>query len=234
METEVFRCQRGFVTTTLAAVVLVVAIAGASSVFLWGVVTSKVQGVDRNQGTPNFNASKSYTVSTDGWKSYSDPILGYGLKYPETWINKGSHQTEWSDWHDFSSVDVEVPIAGLGSGIWLKISLVKKINQEGFWNTDASASYFDYIRRAKVGEVGSADPRYLITKTADLSVSGYPAVKRIVETAPGAQTEYIYVVEYAINRDGRLYRIEAITSNESGWRENEKAVDAIIGAFSFR
>lgn len=168
-----------------------------------------------------------------GWTDYTNSTLGYSMKYPSNWFEKGYHVGDWGSWQDFTSVDVEAPTAGLGSGIWLRVSTIKTINQEGFWNTNAVDEYFDYLRGARVGEVRTSDPRYLITKLENLTVAGYPAVKQIKETAPDAQTEHMYVIEVYVLKDKELQKIEGVTLGKKEWQTHKDVFDRILQTFQF-
>lgn len=164
-----------------------------NSLFSSQVSQSANQAQQLGSPSPTLTPSGSQTDPA-AWKVYKDSKLGYSVNYSPTWFDKGGQDSNWGTWRDFASLDVESPIRGLGSGMWLRVALLKRVNQEGFWNVIADEQYFNYLKNATVGEARTADPRYVITKLSDLTVDGYPAVKQVEETAPGAQTEYTYKV----------------------------------------
>lgn len=189
--------------------------------------------VSQPEVSPLPSPTLSIEEQTKNWKNYASSKFGYSMRYPSVWFDKGEKSSDWGVWRDFASVNIEAPIAGLGSGIWLRVSALMTINQEGFWNTQADETYFNYLHDMKVNEVRTGDPRYLITKLSDLTIDNYPAVEQIKETAPDAQTEYAYVVEVYILKDKQLFKIEGMTLNKQNWQAHRDTFDLILQTFKF-
>mgnify|MGYP001564541687 CR=1 FL=1 len=151
---------------------------------------------------------------TENWKTYTKEGL-WEIKYPINWhiIDENPNYIGLSDGKD-------VP-RGPGVGyIYVQIALGYNANK-----------FYDNILAKQVGSVEKS-PILTITTLEQLKVDGYPAVRLLEETPPGAATEYSYQVSVYVKGPLNV-RISAMSLRfrDKPFRPDEKFIGIYLPVF---
>jgi len=170
---------------------------------------------------------------TANWKTYTNTKYKFSFKFPPDWIEAGYVEDDFRAFKQVASKNLEEKGVIPYDYILVSAGLLKKVNQEGFWNKQADETYFNYLYSQKIGEKRKGDPRYTITKLEELLINGAKAVKQAEEVAPEAETEYFYTVSVYILKNGQVFDFSGRFPNQDTWIKTENTLNLMLSTFKF-
>lgn len=231
--------MRGRRLISRAKVLRVLSVAGSAALLLafvlvlnWlisSMASAREGSTGATMATPT--AESSPPQPPTDWIEHSDMEAGYSIRHPPGWFRRGRNANEWGIWDDFSSLDLNAQTIEPQGLFHVRVGVLRKINQEGFWNSSDVKGYFEYIVDQKEDVPRYQDPRYVVRKVGTLEVDGHIAVKQIEQTAPGAETESQYSVVVYFWEHDQLHMIKGTVIKESYWSLHERTFDALVNSF---
>ena len=143
---------------------------------------------------------------TADWETYTNTKYGYLIKYPEGWyLSEAGDISEAADFLDVKKAPQDIT----PHDIKVRVHTIKEVGPQ--WVS--VKAFFDEIYNKPIGTISG--PKGRTTKVANITISGYKAVKQIEETFP-IETEAFYsTAVYVLKESNTVIKVYTMASSKS-------------------
>jgi len=180
-------------------------------VFAGAVFGAYKLGQRQIQFTPHPTPTPTVTTTptpdpTADWETYTNTKYGYLIKYPEGWyLSEAGDISEAADFLDVKKAPQDIT----PHDIKVRVHTIKEVGPQ--WVS--VKAFFDEIYNKPIGTISG--PKGRTTKVANITISGYKAVKQIEETFP-IETEAFYsTVVYVLKESNTVIKVYTMASSKS-------------------
>lgn len=157
------------------------------------------------------------SLAANEWRAYRNTNYGYTINFPGSWYDLPNVNAP-DTYAYFSNQGQTAPMDSRPGGIFVIIDGKRK-------NQDLQTLF-----STPVGNVMTHNNEVL-TKLQELSINGNQAVQYSSETAPGAETEHTYSINYLVKHQDQVFNIAFVIYSKTISAIDEQTIDVMAKSF---